>query len=113
MRIGLYNRHLGTLGGGERHSLAIAARLSRGQPVDVLSHTPVSREAIGARLRLDLVNVRLRVVPELLFVYDDSPERAARIDELLRQIAAERATPAAGAPSPTPDAKPGDGAPPG
>jgi ribosome-binding factor A len=32
----------------------------------------------------------LRVVPELLFVYDDSPERAARIDELLRQIASER-----------------------
>ncbi len=64
MRIGLYNRHLGTLGGGERHSLAIAALLSRGQPVDVLSHTPVSREAIGARLRLDLGNVRLRVVPE-------------------------------------------------
>jgi ribosome-binding factor A len=32
----------------------------------------------------------LRVVPELLFIYDDSPERAARVDELLRQIAAER-----------------------
>jgi ribosome-binding factor A len=38
----------------------------------------------------------LRVVPELLFIYDDSPERAARIDELLRRIAAERSdTPAA------------------
>jgi ribosome-binding factor A len=33
----------------------------------------------------------LRVVPELLFLYDDSPERAARIDALLRQIAEERA----------------------
>jgi len=33
----------------------------------------------------------LRVVPELLFIYDDSPERAARVDALLRQIAAERA----------------------
>ena len=32
----------------------------------------------------------LRVVPELLFVYDDSPERAARVDEVLRKIAAER-----------------------
>lgn len=32
----------------------------------------------------------LRVVPELLFVYDDSLEHAARIDELLRKIAAER-----------------------
>lgn len=34
----------------------------------------------------------LRVVPELIFYYDDSPERAARVDELLRQIAAERET---------------------
>lgn len=32
----------------------------------------------------------LRLVPELLFYYDDTPERAARVDELLRQIAAER-----------------------
>lgn len=32
----------------------------------------------------------LRVVPELIFYYDDSPERAARIDQLLSQIRAER-----------------------
>jgi ribosome-binding factor A len=37
------------------------------------------------------VRCGLRVVPELLFIYDDSPERAARVDELLRRIAAERA----------------------
>ncbi len=48
------------------------------------------------------VRCGLRVVPELLFVYDDSPERAARVDELLRKIATERAanpaqsTPASG-----------------
>jgi glycosyltransferase involved in cell wall biosynthesis len=64
MRIGLYDRHLPTLGGGERYSLAIAAALSREQPVDVISHTPVSRAAIGERLRMDLGDVRLRVVPD-------------------------------------------------
>ena len=32
----------------------------------------------------------LRVVPELIFYYDESPERAARVDEILRRIAAER-----------------------
>ena len=32
----------------------------------------------------------LRVVPELNFVYDDTPERAARVDQLLQQIAQER-----------------------
>lgn len=38
------------------------------------------------------VRCGLRVVPELLFVYDDSPERAARVDEVLRKIATERTT---------------------
>lgn len=32
----------------------------------------------------------LRAVPELLFYYDDTPENAARVDTLLRQIAQER-----------------------
>lgn len=32
----------------------------------------------------------LRAVPELAFYYDDTPATAARVDELLRQIAAER-----------------------
>jgi ribosome-binding factor A len=52
----------------------------------------------------------LRVVPELLFIYDDSPERAARIDELLRKIAAEQGGSQAPASStlPTPPT-PGDG----
>ena len=35
----------------------------------------------------------LRVVPELVFQYDDSPAQAARVDELLRQIAQERNPP--------------------
>ncbi len=64
MRTGLYNRHLATLGGGERYSLSIAAELSRQGPVDVISHSLVSREAVAERLQLDLGAVRLRVVPE-------------------------------------------------
>lgn len=37
----------------------------------------------------------LRVVPEVYFYYDDTPARAARVDELLRQLATEKAaTPA-------------------
>lgn len=32
----------------------------------------------------------LRHVPQLMFDYDETPERAARISELLKQIAAER-----------------------
>jgi ribosome-binding factor A len=37
------------------------------------------------------VRCSLRAVPELSFHYDDTPEKAARVDELLRQIAAGRA----------------------
>jgi ribosome-binding factor A len=33
----------------------------------------------------------LRVVPEVFFYYDDAPARAARVDELLRQISAQHA----------------------
>ncbi|MEZ4618258.1 MAG: 30S ribosome-binding factor RbfA [Caldilineaceae bacterium] len=40
----------------------------------------------------------LRMVPELLFYYDDTPEKAARVDELLRQIAQERDDDSAAAP---------------
>ena len=47
------------------------------------SATPYMRRQLAQRCGL-------RVVPELNFVYDDTPARAARIDELLQQIAAER-----------------------
>ncbi len=46
--------------------------------------TPYLRREIASR-------ANLRAVPELHFRYDETPSRAARIDELLRQIAAERA----------------------
>lgn len=45
--------------------------------------TPFIRRQIAERLTL-------RVVPELLFYYDDTPEKAARVDELLARIRAER-----------------------
>ncbi|MCB0105716.1 MAG: 30S ribosome-binding factor RbfA [Caldilineaceae bacterium] len=45
--------------------------------------TPYLRSQLAERCNL-------RVVPQLLFYYDDTPEKAARIDELLRQIAEER-----------------------
>src|SRR5690606_21568789 len=42
--------------------------------------TPFLRRQIAIRCTL-------RAVPELLFYYDDTPERAARVTALLRQIA--------------------------
>lgn len=49
---------------------------------------PFIRSQLGLRLGL-------RVVPELSFTYDDSPERAQRLTELLAQIKAENAAAAA------------------
>ena len=46
--------------------------------------TPYLRSQLAERCSL-------RMVPELLFYYDDTPEKAARVDEILRQIAEERA----------------------
>lgn len=47
------------------------------------SATPYIRTQLAKRLDL-------RAALELTFSYDDAPEQAARVDEILRQIAAER-----------------------
>ncbi len=58
--------------------------VSREQVIQGLDRAvPFLRSQLAAR-------TTLRAVPELLFIYDDTPERAARVDEILSQIAAER-----------------------
>ena len=47
--------------------------------------TPFLRREIATRCSL-------RAVPELAFSYDDTPQRASRVDKILRQISAERET---------------------
>ncbi len=47
--------------------------------------TPFLRREIASRLTL-------RAVPELMFSYDDTPQKASRVDEILRRIAEERET---------------------
>jgi glycosyltransferase involved in cell wall biosynthesis len=64
MRIGMYNRWLSTLGGGERHSLAIAEYLSRFHEVEVINHKDVSVEEASTRLNLDLKNVTFVKIPD-------------------------------------------------
>jgi ribosome-binding factor A len=58
----------------------------------------ISRSEVVKRLQRAIPYLRsqiaercgLRIVPELAFHYDDTPATAARVDELLRQIAAQR-----------------------
>jgi len=58
MRVGIYNRWLTTLGGGEKYSLTIAECLSRQHQVEVLSHTMVPKEQAAERLNIDLSRVK-------------------------------------------------------
>lgn len=64
MRIGIYNRWLATLGGGEKYSLALAEHLSQRHSVQVITHTPVSKEHAATQLNLDLARVEFLAIPD-------------------------------------------------
>ncbi len=64
-RVGMYNRWLTTLGGGEKYSLNIAEYLSRFHHVEIISHKPVSKDFAAERLHLDLGNIEFKFIPEL------------------------------------------------
>lgn len=64
MNIGIYNRWLATMGGGEKMSLSAAEYLSRAHQVTVISHAPVKVETLSQRLNLDLSNVRFSFLPD-------------------------------------------------
>jgi glycosyltransferase involved in cell wall biosynthesis len=64
MRVGFYNRWLATLGGGEKHSLAIAEHLSSKHRVEVITHKPVPRQLVEDRLGLDMSRVEFITIPD-------------------------------------------------
>ena len=64
-RVGVYNRWLTTLGGGEKYSLSIASYIGRFHDVEVISHKPIPKEKVAERLDLDLSNISLKFIPEL------------------------------------------------
>lgn len=75
MQVGVYNRWLFTLGGGEKHSLAIAQLLSSEHQVFVISHQQVPKEQAEARLGLDLRRVQFvfvaeRPAPDIKYISD-------------------------------------------
>lgn len=63
MKIGIYFRELISIGGGNRHTLAIAAHLSRRHDVEIITHTPLGAAQTLHRFDLDLDAVSLRLVP--------------------------------------------------
>jgi glycosyltransferase involved in cell wall biosynthesis len=63
-RVGIYDRWLGTMGGGEKHAGAIAAVLAEQHSVEFLTHEPVDLPQLATYLGLDLRRVGLRLVPD-------------------------------------------------
>jgi glycosyltransferase involved in cell wall biosynthesis len=63
MRIGIYNRWLATLGGGEKYDLTIAECLSRQHQVEVISHQRVDKAYASERLQVDLSRVEFVILP--------------------------------------------------
>lgn len=64
MRIGIYNRWLLTMGGGERDMGAFAQALQADHEVELLTHQPVDLHVFAGRLNLQIPNVGLRLVPD-------------------------------------------------
>ncbi len=67
IRIGIYDRYLSTLGGGERYSCKMAEILSRQNDysVDLVTDIYSDLEKVSSRLNLDLSKVKLKVFPFL------------------------------------------------
>ena len=64
MKVGIYDRWLTALGGGERMALALAETLAADHEVDVIAHHAVDLDQAAAKLNVDTSRLRLRCVPE-------------------------------------------------
>jgi len=68
LKVGIYNRWLHTMGGGERYTLTAAqALVEQGNQVELITHRPTSLQEVGAKLNMDLSGLALRCVPDLPF----------------------------------------------
>lgn len=65
MRVGIYNRWLHTIGGGERYTLSLAEYLAQTHDVEVFGHERVERAVLEDKLDVDLSRVTLRFLPGL------------------------------------------------
>ncbi len=80
MKVAVYQRHLATLGGGERHALEIARFFrDRGDQVDVLAPPGTPLEVAAERLGLDVGDLRL-VTVDPRRPCQDASERSADYD---------------------------------
>lgn len=64
MKVGIYDKYLSTMGGGEKHMGVLAEALSkRGHEVEIFTHKPVDERKIK-RLNLDFSRIKIAIIPE-------------------------------------------------
>lgn len=64
MKVGIYDRWLTALGGGERMALALAEVLAADHEVDVIAHHAIDLDRAAAKLNVHTSRLRLCCVPE-------------------------------------------------
>ncbi len=67
MKVGIYNRWLHTMEGGERYTLIAAQALAEGNDVELITHRPTSLRDLESKLHVDLAGIGLRIIPDLPF----------------------------------------------
>lgn len=65
LRVGVYNRHWNTMGGGEKYAATIAEVLSQAHDVELLAYQPLDKEMLEANLDVDLNRVEVRSIPDI------------------------------------------------
>jgi glycosyltransferase involved in cell wall biosynthesis len=88
MKVGIYDRWLTALGGGERMALALAEALAADHEVDVIAHQAVDLDRAADKLNVKTSRLRLRCVPE----QPDDDQLAALTSAYDLFIAASQAT---------------------
>jgi glycosyltransferase involved in cell wall biosynthesis len=68
VKVGIYNRWLHTMGGGERYTVTAAQALAEeGNQVELITHRPTPLRQVEEKLNVDLSGVGLRLIPDLPF----------------------------------------------
>ncbi len=65
LKVGVYDRHLTTLGGGEKHMGVLAEILSRRHDVELITYEPIEKSIVERRLNIDLSKVIMRYIPDV------------------------------------------------
>jgi len=82
LKIGIYDRYLNTLGGGERYSCKMAEILSKkipGAEVDLITDIHSNLKEVSERLNLDLSKVNLKIFP---FISEDYASRITGVYDI-------------------------------